>query len=56
MVSSPVPSERIARYTLLGIIGFLGIGLGRVAQLELAPADELVDHLGRRTRVDKQLH
>ena len=55
-MKKPVPSERITRRTLLGIVGLLGIGLGRVAQLELAPADELVDHLGRRTRVDKQLH
>ena len=51
-----MPSERIARYTLLGIVGLLGIGLGRVAQLEIAPASELVDHLGRRSRVDKRLH
>ena len=55
-MKKPVPSERIARYTLLGIVGLLGIGLGRVAQLEIAPAEELVDHLGRRTRVNKQLH
>mgnify|MGYP001280560741 CR=1 FL=1 len=50
------PGERIARFTLLGIIGLLVIGLGRVAQLELAPASELVDHLGRRTRTDKRIH
>ena len=56
MVRNPFPSERVARYTLLGIMGLLGIGLGRVAQLELSPASELVDHLGRRTRIDKRLH
>lgn len=50
------PSDRIARFTLLGVVGLLGIGLGRVAQLQFAPADELIDHRGRRTQTDKQLH
>ena len=56
MVKDRFPSDRIARFTLLGVVGLLGIGLGRVAQLQFAPADELIDHRGRRTQTDKQLH
>jgi cell division protein FtsI (penicillin-binding protein 3) len=47
--------DRIITLSLLGTIGLFAIGLGRVVQLETAPADELVDRVGRRTRTSIDL-
>lgn len=44
------PRDKLARGILFGTMGLLVVGLGRVAQLEIAPADQLIDHLGSRTR------
>jgi cell division protein FtsI/penicillin-binding protein 2 len=47
--------DRIVSVCLLGTITMFAVGLGRVAQLEIAPAAELVAHLGRRTRTNLDL-
>jgi hypothetical protein len=47
--------DRIVTATLLGTVGLFAVGLGRVAQLEIAPASELVQHVGRRTRTSSDL-
>lgn len=47
--------DRIVTATLLGTIGCLVIGLGRVAQLETAPGEVLLDQIGRRTRTSIDL-
>ncbi|MAC18798.1 MAG: hypothetical protein CMJ23_03795 [Phycisphaerae bacterium] len=44
------PKDKLARGILFGTMGLLVVGLGRVAQLEIAPADQLIEHLGSRTR------
>ena len=50
------PKDRVARWALVGTIGLLGLGLARVAQLEVAPAEELSGRLGSRTRSTQRLH
>lgn len=47
--------DRLVTVTLLGTIGLFAIGLGRVAQLEVAPGDMLLDQVGRRTRTSIDL-
>ncbi|MEE2973497.1 MAG: hypothetical protein VX672_10250, partial [Planctomycetota bacterium] len=47
--------DRLARGFLFGTIGLLSIGLGRVAQLQLAPAEELGRLVGERARTDRIL-
>ncbi|MEE2895263.1 MAG: penicillin-binding transpeptidase domain-containing protein [Planctomycetota bacterium] len=55
-MSDGFPKDRVARWALFGTIGLLGLGLARVAQLEVAPAEELSDRLGSRTRSTQRLH
>ena len=55
-MSSPARRrDRIVTLSLLGTVGLFAIGLGRVVQLEIAPADALVEHVGRRTRTSFDL-
>jgi cell division protein FtsI/penicillin-binding protein 2 len=55
MSSGPRRRDRIMTVSLLGTLGLLSVGLGRVAQLEIAPAADLEQHLGRRTRTSLDL-
>ncbi len=55
MTSSARRRDRIITLSLLGTIGFFGVGLTRVVQLKAAPADALVERIGRRTRTDLDL-
>ncbi len=47
--------DRIVTLSLLGTVGLFAVGLGRVVQLEVAPAESLVQHVGRRTRTSADL-
>ncbi len=55
MQSSTRRRDRIITLSLLGTVGLFGIGLARVVQLKAAPADALVERIGRRTRTDIDL-
>ncbi len=55
MPTSDRRRDRIITVSLLTTIGLFTVGLGRVAQLEVAPASELVENVGRRTRTSLDL-
>lgn len=55
MTSTARRRDRIITLSLLGTVGLFGIGMARVVQLKAAPADALVERIGRRTRTDIDL-